>query len=147
MFNRELIEIVEEKRLKNQLMIPTWHITRIKTEMSYVTFSSPESLTAILDYLKTDHPKSLKDPLFRTGINPTRPQTFCFYFQRLNNKCNFGKPDLQPFFRSYAMRNILQPPFQNIFLNLKKHISKQYPLFQLKILKLKSLNMKIRNYK
>ena len=63
MFNRELIEIVEEKRLKNQLMIPTWHITRIKTEMSYVTFSSPESLTAILDYLKTDHPKSLKDPL------------------------------------------------------------------------------------
>lgn len=120
MFNiGELIEIVEEKRLKNPLMIPTWHIIRIKTEMPYVTFSSPESLTAILDYLKTDPPKTLEDPLFRTGVNPTRHQTFCFYFQRLNNKCNFGKPDLQSFFRSHALRKYFATTISEHITKLK----------------------------
>ena len=100
----EVIQMIEEKRKENPLMIPTWNINRIKTEMPYTTFSSPESLTAILDYLKSDPPKNLEDPLFRTGIKPTRHITFYVYFQRLNNRCNFGKPDLQSFFRSHSLR-------------------------------------------
>jgi hypothetical protein len=37
-----------------------------KTGTSIITFSTPESLEAILYYLKLDPPESLDDPLFRS---------------------------------------------------------------------------------
>lgn len=100
----ELIELVEEKRKQNPLMIPTWNIIRIKTEMPYITFSTPESLTAILDYLKSDPPGSITDPLFRNHGKPIQNIPFYTYFLRLNKKCGFGKPDRQSFFRSHSLR-------------------------------------------
>jgi len=33
-------------------IIPTWHVERVKTGEPYFTFSSPESIEAILNYLK-----------------------------------------------------------------------------------------------
>jgi integrase len=101
----------------NQLIIGTWNIQRIKTEMAYVTFSSPESIEAILKYLKSDPPQKLDDPLFRTGIKPTRHETFCVYFQRLNKRCGFGKPDRQAYFRSHNLRKYFAT-------TISEHISK-----------------------
>jgi integrase len=103
--------------MNNDILVPTWNITRIKTDMKYVTFSSPESVEAILNYLKSDPPHKLSDPLFRTGPKPTKHETFCIYFQRLNDRCNFGKPDLQSFFRSHAMRKYFAT-------TISEHISK-----------------------
>jgi integrase len=100
-----IIELIEEKRKENPLMISTWHITRVKTEMPYITFSSPESLDAILDYLKIEPPINIKDPLFRgPKNNRINNRTFHIYFNRLNKKCGFGKPDRQAFLRSHNLR-------------------------------------------
>jgi integrase len=101
----ELIELVEKKRKENPLLIPTWHITRIKTEMPYITFSSPESLTAILNYLEIKPTENIEDPLFRNPHNNQMDiETFYKYFLRLNKTCGFGTPDRQAFFRSHNLR-------------------------------------------
>ena len=60
-----LIDIIEKKKKEKLIIVPTWRITRIKTEMPYVTFSSPESVNEIINYLKTKPTNNIKVPLFR----------------------------------------------------------------------------------
>jgi hypothetical protein len=74
--------------------------------MPYTTFSSPESLTAIINYLIKYPPLNRESPLFRTDRTneSTKSYAFSTYFLRLNNTCGFGKPDRQSFFRSHALR-------------------------------------------
>jgi len=100
-----LVDIIEEKKKDNLIIVPTWRITRIKTDMPYVTFSSPESVYAIINYLKTKPTNNMEDPLFRGPSNKSVDhKAFFMYFNRLNRKCGFGKPDREAFFRSHALR-------------------------------------------
>ena len=126
--------------------------------MPYVTFSSPESVDAIINYLKTKPTNNIEDSLFRGPSNKSiNHKAFFMYFNRLNRKCGFGKPDRQAFFRSHALRKYFATTiseeipklkvdrmlghrvdsqtnsyFKTNLPELKKHISKQYHLFQLK---------------
>jgi integrase len=45
--------------------VPMWHIQRIKSGTSHVTFNTPETTKTILYYLDENPPKSIDDPLFR----------------------------------------------------------------------------------
>jgi len=55
-------------------LVGTWKIRRYKTKMPYITFNSPESTLAIVDYIfyryKRNKPiKSIEDPLFSSQYN------------------------------------------------------------------------------
>ncbi len=103
----ELINLKEKITKNNELIIPTWNITRKKTNTPYTTFSSPESVAAIIEYLRLSPPKNIEDSLFRSTRNPDKPITengFSTYFYRLNERAGFGKPNHQNFFRSHNLR-------------------------------------------
>lgn len=96
-----------KKELKgNEDCIATWNLYRPKTNKSYTTFSSPESVMAILDYLERKPPETIKSPLFRSerGENRLTRETLAKYFTSLNSKCKFGKNGRLIFFRSHSLR-------------------------------------------
>jgi len=102
----DLIQLVEEKEKENIPIVPIWKITRIKTETPIITFSTPESLTAILEYLKIDPPEKLESFLFRSNRKKETELggiPLSQYFKKLNDKCGFGEPDRQVKFRSHAV--------------------------------------------
>jgi len=102
----DLINLVEEKQKEYELIVPMWKLSRVKTGTSIITFSTPESLEAILEYLKIDPPETLESPLFRSNKIKGMPISdggFDKYFHMLNDKCGFGKPNLQSKFRSHAV--------------------------------------------
>lgn len=55
--------INSRKELKG--VIPVWRVWRVKVNYYHLTFSSPESLQFILDYLNDDPPLDESTPLFR----------------------------------------------------------------------------------
>lgn len=100
-------EVIE--KLKNETdALPTWSIRRYKTAMPYYTFSSPESVKAINTYLidRINRNSILKpeDPLFGTHGKPITSGAMTKQFERINNKCGFGKYGRVNFFRSHALR-------------------------------------------
>ena len=91
------------------LIIGTWYVTRKKTSMDYVTFSSPESIEYIIEYLLSSPVKNKNNNLFRTARHQQTPLTynaFKNYFARLNEVCNFGRYGRQNFFRSHSLRKL-----------------------------------------
>jgi integrase len=101
----KLISLVDEKLKENELIVPMWKLDRVKTGTSIITFSTPESLEAILYYLKLDPPASLEDPLFRSRKFKGKPLSqvgFAKHFQTINERC-VGIPNLQSKFRSHAV--------------------------------------------
>ena len=50
-----------------------WKFNRVKTGTPIITFSTPESLEAILYYLKLDPPASLESPIFRSRKFKEKP--------------------------------------------------------------------------
>lgn len=87
--------------------VATWKVERIKTGMSYVTFSSPESIYKILDYLERSktHSGQLSEPLFQGNRGGTlKKGTFAKYFQKINEKAGFTKNGSLNFFRSHNLR-------------------------------------------
>ncbi|MBZ2165405.1 tyrosine-type recombinase/integrase [Methanobacterium spitsbergense] len=100
----EVVDLLEET---SEIIIPTWRITAIKTNTKFFTFSSPESLEKIIEYLKSEPPKTLNRYLFRSGRYPDKPissRAFMGYFNYLNKKCGLGKPYKQNKLRSHALR-------------------------------------------
>lgn len=108
---KELIEFISDKDI-----VPEWNVTRQKTQMDYFTFSSPESVKYILDYLKwreniTGQIK-LDEPLFSVHvkskgiIKPIEQITFTQQFGKLNKQCGFGtkKDSNQGFFTFHGFR-------------------------------------------
>jgi hypothetical protein len=61
---------VDEKLKENDLIVPMWKLYRGKTGTSIITFSTPESLEAILYYLKLDPPESLEAILYYLKLDP-----------------------------------------------------------------------------
>jgi len=99
-------DIYDKITIKNELIIPMWNLIRQKTKNSFITFSSPESLTAIIEYLKLDPPLNIDSPIFRSSRNNNLPigdNGFHRYFYRLNEKCGFGNNGNQIFFRPHAV--------------------------------------------
>ncbi|WP_414469453.1 tyrosine-type recombinase/integrase [Methanobacterium sp. ACI-7] len=98
--------------------IPTWSIRRIKTGMPYVTFSSPESVKAINDYIDERYEKgkdfkTIDDYLFENLGNKMKKRTLIANFSRLNDLCGFGKFKRQRFFRSHALRKYFASTIKN----------------------------------
>jgi integrase len=118
------VEDIKNSLPHNQIIIPTWHIQRVKTGEYYYTFSSPESAEAILDYLEYREAKNkpiigLNEPLF-IGRRPgdiLNKYTMTSAFQKINdnagfktvgNKRYFTSHELTRFFASQTLRAGLQ---------------------------------------
>lgn len=105
----KLIDMSLLRQMLDRVKTPvaTWKVERIKTSMKYVTFSSPESIYRILDYLKrsTTHTGQLSEPLFQGSRGGAlKKGTFAKYFQKINEKAGFTKNGSLNFFRSHNLR-------------------------------------------
>jgi integrase len=82
----ELIQKVD----KINIPLAIWRITRRKTRMPYFTFSSPESIDAILDYLQKREYKQgalkIDSYLFDVEGHQTASKSFVNYFEKLNER-------------------------------------------------------------
>ena len=85
--------------------VARWTVTRQKTGFQYYTFSSPESIVAILKYLERYPPQSLDEHIFRGHYNkPMNQDSLNVYFNHLNRKLGFGKSGRLAYFRSHNLR-------------------------------------------
>jgi integrase len=103
--------------------VATWKIRRIKTSGKYTTFSTPESVFAIINYLEKQPPESMNRKLFVprryspkgvkmdniykkavASFSSLDPSAFSATFQRINKKCGFGKQNGHSKFRSHSLR-------------------------------------------
>ena len=86
--------------------IATWRISRVKTNMPYTTFSSPESVIAILNYLEERDILKKEYPLFRSakGEWAQTKASYVYHFQVLNDKCKLGKQGRWNLFRTHNLR-------------------------------------------
>jgi len=85
--------------------VPMWHIQRMKSGTSHVTFNTPETTKTIINYLDENPPKSIDDPLFRgsTG-NKLRNDVFQRFLRKLNKQCGWSDVGRQIFFHSHILR-------------------------------------------
>lgn len=97
---QELYQIINE--LSHKEVVPTFHITRIKTNKPYYTFCTPEATQLTLTYLNERY--------FKEEIKPT-DQLFNLtlhgykgIFERINERQNWGYRNNHRFFRSHSMR-------------------------------------------
>jgi integrase len=104
----EITSKLGRKHNNNELMVGTWHIMRVKTRKYYTTFTTYESIKAILLYLKAYPITSENDYLFRSQHSNSQinSKTFSNYFNYLNSKCGFGKTHRQIYFRSHNLRKL-----------------------------------------
>lgn len=112
----ELKEGQSSKELREEIgarenidKIPCWKIRRYKTKMPYFTFSSPESVEAILNYLDDmESRERYITPdmyLFTTSrMEQIGPVTLTTTFRKINDRCGFGKLGKFRFFRSHNLR-------------------------------------------
>jgi DNA-directed RNA polymerase beta' subunit len=77
--------------------------------MDYVTFSSPESIIYILEYLIQSPPKDLESPLFRIARNSNTGLTYGtlnMKFARINDELGYGRVGRNRFFHSHTLRKL-----------------------------------------
>ena len=103
------IHLIIEKLEKHKGVIPVWKIERYKTGMPYITFSTPESLEALLKFMnwriQNKYPfKSFDDWIFLSDGKKANGDTLATYFKRLNEKAGFGHLEHSVFFHSHALR-------------------------------------------
>jgi site-specific recombinase XerD len=101
-----------QSRVKGKDIIGVWDVIRYKTKTPYITFSTPESIHALVEYLidnqRNNNPiKSKDDYLFAVNGKPMEENTLHQIFKSINDKCGFGKQGYQRFFRSHAMRKFM----------------------------------------
>ena len=109
---------VNELRDYTHNVIGTWRITRIKTQKQYVTFSSPESNRAIIDYLlelqnkgnliKSSDPLFIGDPIRKSEKNRHDLKlslgSMPDYFKKINNRAELGKLNDHILLHAHALR-------------------------------------------
>lgn len=87
--------------LKNREdVVPSWHLKRQKTNKYYSTFSSPESTTAILQYLFSEERELTMD----SKLFDISPQYLITNFEIINNQLGLGKAGSYNRFRSHMLR-------------------------------------------
>lgn len=100
-------EVTEKvtKLMNEDYIIPLWDIKRVKTGANYFTFSSPESVYAILTHLAAHPPETMDSYIFQgTNGNHLTTAPIQKYFRKINKKCGWGKKGRQIFFRSHNLR-------------------------------------------
>lgn len=109
----EMLDIKKiQKATKDMSIFGIWHIIRQKTSIPYVTFSTPESIHAIIDHLIYQHRsnkpvKSFNDYLFGANGSKMRANTLSQIFESLNDRCDLGKVETQRLFTSHNMRKFM----------------------------------------
>ena len=104
------IGYIRQKLDRINAPIATWNISRIKTSGKFTTFSTPESIFSILNYLEEYPPETMNRNLFiprsygQGGKLKLNPSAFSYTFQRINNKCSFPQTDRMGKFRSQNLR-------------------------------------------
>lgn len=101
-------------------IIGTWKIIRYKTSMPYITFNSPESTNAILDYLmererENKGIKNLNDILF-VSKNQQKLSAYAhqWLFRQINDKLGFGlRSPKRRFFTSHILRKMFTNALYN----------------------------------
>lgn len=88
-----------DKLEKQDNIVPTFYLKRIKTDKYYYTFCSPEATTYIIRYLKTRQNLKPNDKLF-----PYSNSLVITRFQQINDKNNWGFKGKYRFFRTHALR-------------------------------------------
>jgi integrase len=92
---------------ESNLIVPTWKFISQKTNQPTITFSTPESLDAILYYLKTEPPKTIDEPLFHSNLYKNKPisrRGITQYFAKINRNCAFESRGRQGYFKSHNLR-------------------------------------------
>lgn len=114
------LQKIRSKLDKRKDIIGTWHIKKIKTGITYITFNTPESTQAILDYLMDREMnnkliKSFEDPLFiNTWNKPLAKSVHGAIFKRINEKAGFGHIDGK---RRFFTSGTLRKSFEKILYN------------------------------
>lgn len=106
LLNAAQLNSFDLEKLK-QVDILTWKIQRVKTGKHYFTFSGPDSIIALVDYLEQKHRKisfNSDDWLFGKGNKVLAKRTLEGYFIELNTRCDFGFHGRQRFFTSHKLR-------------------------------------------
>lgn len=86
--------------IKRNDIVPTFKLTRQKTNKFYFTFCSPEAVNHILDYLIISKRKlKNEDKLFKTNLDYLNG-----YFNEINEILNLGKVRKYNRFRSHMLR-------------------------------------------
>jgi hypothetical protein len=89
----------------NQAPVISWHMDGLKRNRSYVTFSTPEALRYIHQYLEYTSPLGVEDHLFPGYQDqPLQNKTISRYFKRLNDRMGWGKTGRSSYFRSQNLR-------------------------------------------
>lgn len=84
-----------------------WNVWMQKTNKYYTTFSTPESLTFILNYLEAQPPRKISEntPIFRNPYDQKlTSQAIGKYFRDLNRKCDFPHKKGFIYFRPHNLR-------------------------------------------
>jgi integrase len=109
--NKDLLDAAASKKLDleelKKIDILTWKIKRVKTNKPYFTFSGPDSINTLIDYLEQKHrntPFNNDDHLFGRGNKVLAKRTLEGYFIELNTRCDFGFHGRQRFFTSHKLR-------------------------------------------
>jgi len=113
---------IRQKLDKINAPIATWNIHRIKTSGKFTTFSTPESIFAILNYLEEHPPESMDRKLFiphryKAGKLELNPSAFSYTFKRINNKCGFPQVGRMGKFRSNNLRKFFASQMMNTSLS------------------------------
>jgi integrase len=109
--DREVEDVHEVAAMlkKKKNIVPIWKKHRMKTGVYFITFSTPESVNAIITYLldqeKNNKPITGRDHyLFGYQSEPMNRDTFTKYFTRLNKRCGFGNIGKYGYFTSHTLR-------------------------------------------
>lgn len=113
--NSSNIQEVIQELFNSDDVIPTWKIRRQKTNRFYITFSSPESTSEILNYLiNTNRHLKLDSPLFKINTRYLNN-----YFKAINNKLNLGKAGIYNKMRSHNLRKFHASNLYNYGMSLE----------------------------
>lgn len=113
--SRNIYEIIDITN-KNDNVVPTFNIKRIKTNKYYTTYCSPEAVKAINAYLLTR-----TDPLTNeSALFKTHPQYLINNFQKINEYLGLGKVGKYNRFRSHMLRKFHASALYNDGMSLDK---------------------------
>lgn len=92
------------KKINKQIC--TWKIKRIKTGKPYFTFSGPDSINAIIDYLSHKYKNEMIDASFYLfgKEKALTDRAILIYFARMNDEVGFGFHGRSRFFTSHKLR-------------------------------------------
>jgi len=124
-----LIEALENTDIK----IPTWNVIRVKTGKPYFTFSSPENLTLIIEYLKElsfKHPEYNPEPtdkLFRSlySNEPHKTNAVNKQYEYTNKKMGLRKANNHTLIRNHTLRKYFATTLEK---NKIPHLSTRFLL-------------------